>query len=465
MSSTITMLTPNVPVLGTFLTRFDMKKGNTLIWSQNCDNFPQDSTLAFKSMPSGIHEEIKDTICFTVNNPSTRSLHFGIAAFKQNSFDLLDHLQSNPIDRDKVKMFSLGVILDININESVEYIVDQNMEYYMNKLHLVLKAWLLKNNLQDMSILKQFNEDHEDQSTLSKCVIRDPLEITFQSYVKDWVGRLGPLLFTIWKSTLLNERILILNLSNENVAKINSLCHMIKLISPTSLLNLFTIGISDLDNMKDILTSKSYIACTNDSLLEFKPEIYDKLIKIEPTIEGKPQILIMNNKNVLIKATPNDLELNSSLFQLLNIKDDISNNIITNYFSITEPLSWTQFFWDELYLFMTVGYFKPSYHNIKINLSQDTDNIKPDANILPFIIKIFQNKTKTLRNVLQTILLSKEFDELTDDTIYLHPHDLKTLQLDCFSTQDFEFVIKLSKEWFNKNVEISGLSDYLNIAC
>lgn len=402
------------PVLQTFLTKFDVKKGNIVVWSQTSDPKLHDPNLAFKSMPSGIHEKTKDTICFT-----TETLHRGIAAFSQNSFDLLD--QSKPIDRNEVKMFSLGVILDINVD-------DNTTEYYMSKLNAVLEHWL--NNLQDMTILDQFHQDHQDKQTLPNCTVSS----TFESNTMDWIEKLGPLLFVIWKATLLNERILILNLANEYVSKINSLCHMIKLMSP-SLLNLFTIGISDLDSMRDLLTSNGYIACTNDTLLELKPEIYDKLIKVE-----LGQISIIDNKGAPVKATPNELEL-------------LNNKNITNYTSLTEPISWTQFFWDELYLFTTAGYLKPSYHNTPIQ-----EGTFPLTNV-------FESKTKTLHNTLETILLTKEFDELTDDTIYIHPSDLKSLQLDCFSSQDFDFVVKLSKKWFNKNVEVSGFSDYLSIAC
>lgn len=391
-------------VLQTFLTKFDVKKGNIVVWSQPNSHDPN---LAFKSMPSGIHEKTKDTICFT-----TETSQRGIAAFSQNSFDLLN--QSKPIDRNEVKMFSLGVILDINVD-------DDTMEYYMSKLHSVLEHWL--NNLQDMAILDQFHQDHQD--ILPKCTIPSK----FESDTMDWIEKLGPLLFPIWKATLLNERILILNLANEDMSKINSLCRMIKHICP-SLLNLFTIGISDLDTMKDLLTTNGYIACTNDTLLELKPEIYDKLIKIE-----LGQVSITDSKGESVKATPNELEL-------LNSKE--------NYTSLTEPISWTQFFWDELYLFTTAGYIKPSFHNTPIQ-----DGIFP----------LFESRTKSLHNTLEMILLSKEFDELTDDTIYLHPRDLKVLQLDCFSSQDFDFVIKLSKKWFNKNVEFSGFTDYLSIAC
>ena len=116
---------------------------------------------------------------------------------------------------------------------------------------------------------------------------------------------------------------------------------------------------------------------------------------------------------------------------------------------------------------MTIGYLKPSYQNIRIDLPNDKQRIPNRLNdtIVFFLIDIFQARNQDLHNALETVLLSKEFDELNDDSIYLHPSDLKTLQLDCFSKQDFEFIINLSKKWFNKNVEITGFSDYLSIAC
>ena len=178
-------------------------------------------------------------------------------------------------------------------------------------------------------------------------------------------------------------------------------------------------------------------------------------------------ITITDNHTYIIKATPNDLLSSDYLFKLLNIQDEISKNKVKQYNTMIESISWTQFFWDELYLLMTVGYLKPSYQSIKMDLPNNKQRScnKLNDTVVSSLIDIFQAKNQTLHNSLETIILSKEFDELADDTIYLHPNDLKALKLDCFSKQDFEFIIKLSKKWFNRNIEVTGFSDYLSIAC
>lgn len=498
------------PVVGSFLVKFDMKKGNNLVWSRNCELFQKESSssLAFKAMPSGIHNEINDIICFTATNLDNKSLYMGLSIFIQNSFELINselQLKANPqnkhmIDRNQIKMFSFAIILDIKINEPddrLSDIVNSNIQFYSTHLYSTLKSWLSQNNsnidhskdILDTTILENFYNSYHQNSTLlaidSISPLHDSIKESFIDYVKYWLEELGPLLFVLWKSILLNERILILNLSNEKVFKINALCNFIELISmnqsllsslssyssttPLNFLNLYTIGISDLDDMKKILSNpnQGYIACTNDSLLEFKTEIFDKLIKIESNIDMGTCITITDNHTNIIKATPNDLLSSDYLFKLLNIQDEISKNKVKQYNTMIESISWTQFFWDELYLLMTIGYLKPSYQSIKMDLPNNKQRScnKLNDTVVSSLIDIFQAKNQTLHNSLETIILSKEFDELADDTIYLHPNDLKALKLDCFSKQDFEFIIKLSKKWFNRNIEVTGFSDYLSIAC
>ena len=498
------------PIVGSFVVKFDMKKGNTLVWSRNCEPFQKESSssLAFKAMPSGIHDEINDTICFTATHFDNKSLYLGLATFNQNSFELINEVSQSKsnsqnkhtIDREKIKMFSFAIILDIKINEpnnNMSNIINSNIQFYSAQLTSTLKSWLLQNingndynkDTLDTILLEHFHSNYYQNPTIfttdSIYSSQNSVEESFVNYTKYWLEELGPLLFIIWKSILLNERILILNLSNERIFKINALCHFIELLSinqpsppslllsspkkPSNFLNLFTIGISDLDDMRNTFsnTNQGYIACTNDSLLEFKTEIFDKLIKIESDTDGGMHITITDSDNNIIKATPNDLRLSDCLFKLLNIQDEISKSRIDKYNAMTEPISWTEFFWDELYLLMTIGYLKPSYQNIRIDLPNDKQRIPNRLNdtIVFFLIDIFQARNQGLHNTLETVLLSKEFDELNDDSIYLHPSDLKTLQLDCFSKQDFEFIINLSKKWFDKNVKITGFSDYLNIAC
>lgn len=444
------MTVPNV--IATFLVKFDMKLGNTIIWSNNIENFI-DQGLEYKSMPSGIHDQSNDTIIFTVRNHVSKELQYGLSSFQQNSFDLLkdNEISSNHhLNRKIVKMYSFGVIFNISSLNDTDFLF-----HYKQRLNHLLDLWLRQDNLNDFTILQSLKQD-------DKIDINNKSKLNWNHNIFNWCERFGPLLFPIWKSCLLNHRILILNSSSYSIWELNSLCFLIQSLSSSSksknLINLGTIGISDLDHMND----SPYIACTNDSLLEYKTEIYDILIKLDEN----NHFTIYNNQSIQIKATPNDQELNIQLNNLLNINNGISSSIVNN--DRIEPLTWTQYLWDELYLVLTAGYWKPSYHDHiidPISSSSTNHDFSLDDNILPFITKLFQSRTKILYNSLETVLLSKEFDELTDDIIYLHPKDLKTLQLDCFSEQDFQFIIKLSSVWFNKTVEINGYIEYLNIAC
>ncbi|OWB71287.1 hypothetical protein B5S31_g973 [[Candida] boidinii] len=121
------------PISAIFLGKFDVHTGYTLKWFKNLDNLNNNKNLLdgleFKILPSGLHSIEKDTICFIQPKSSSISTisdnqnldefncYYGISIFRQNSSHLKTTITNNSngtssINRNDVKMYSLGILID-----------------------------------------------------------------------------------------------------------------------------------------------------------------------------------------------------------------------------------------------------------------------------------------------------------------------------------------------------------------
>ncbi|CCF59954.1 hypothetical protein KAFR_0I01730 [Kazachstania africana CBS 2517] len=390
---------------GIFLAKFDMKKGNVIEWQQDCQDFPN---LEFKSLPSGIHEQDDDVVNFTVfKDPNTyeNGLLQGVAYFKQNSFDTLD--DSGQVDRSKILMYSLGILTEDTLLD----------EQYTSALEKLLSDWLAAGELHSFDTFIQYYKEQKTGGITRR---------SMTEYVPYWMEQLGPLIFPIWKSCLLNEKILVLIPFGCSFETCSALCYFLHLVSNSSSVQetqlLFTIGTFDVDSM--LKGTCGYIACTSDEILTLNDKLYDKLIKIPGDVENAT-VQFLTNTNELIKGTPHELEL----FQISE-KKGISD--------LSEPLTWSQFFMDSFYFLGTIGFIKPPYHNHIAVIDQ--------VSIQP-VLSYFKKRTQILHDILQTIA--------SEGSTTLSPMELNMMDLDCFSKQDYEFIEKISSKWFNKTIHVT----------
>ena len=127
------------------------------------------------------------------------------------------------------------------------------------------------------------------------------------------------------------------------------------------------------------------------------------------------------------------------------IRDRSETRCVT-FSSSIEPLSWSQYLIDGFYWWATAGYIKPSYHE---NEDLDEKEISDELDSVLGLVGYFHQRTCIILNRLNHIIETYDTD---DDTVIISPHVLIEIGLDCFSSQDYEFVEKLSFKWFKKRV-------------
>ncbi|VEU22663.1 DEKNAAC103448 [Brettanomyces naardenensis] len=123
----------SLPLLSAmFLAKFDVHSGYKLEWfKSNNEQIYTSRNLEFKALPSGLHSVPSDTVCFVQpKGMSENLLLYGISVFRQNRLDIqrrddgattIDAAAEYTIDRSRVKMFSLGFLIDaehINAGQS-----------------------------------------------------------------------------------------------------------------------------------------------------------------------------------------------------------------------------------------------------------------------------------------------------------------------------------------------------------
>ncbi|CCK68372.1 Anr2p KNAG_0A07190 [Huiozyma naganishii CBS 8797] len=484
---------PVVPLRGVFLSKFDMRRGNVVEWSVDCSPF---ASLEFKSMPSGIHDVTDDSISFVAKDNTEGKYYLGVAFYKQNGFDIM--ADGKQLDRSKVHMYSLGVILDVEYDSergTKQGPFTEYGHYYINKLESLLNAWFTANDVKNTDSFKDFYESHARDKDITTLELGVESQIPMIHYLYHWIKRLGPLIFTLWKSCLLNERILILNPSGDRIGTVNALCYCLSLISQScklgsktkSPLLLYTIGTADLENMKSILQAKrgrGYIACTSDELLPYKHEIYDKVLRVNSiwiddeedelncdVVDESKKLKILDNKGKQIRATPYELELYELMLNTV-LREGITNLDRFKYQLLVEPVSWYQYLVDTAYFFGTVGYVQPFFHITADNVclpdtSVDVDDFNANADVLlaKSVQGYFYDKTAHIYNTLQSIIATQSVDPAIGDGVVILPQEMKELTLDCFSAQDYEFIAEIGKKWFDKEIVVNGGADYLKLAC
>lgn len=503
-----------VPISCMFLSNFEMKKGNITVWSRkwsetNCE-IDLDN-VEFKALPSGIHEVSDDVINFVLpKEVPSNDYYYGVAYYQQNGQEMAEG--TDHLDRNAVKMYALGVIVDPNYrvsgpSNSDEWKPNQftSANDYVQDLQELLTHWMAKKQYDNFSLFEEYfncNSLTNDSAGLAAPILQrsgkpardivspdanliseDASRPQMLEYLPFWIRKLGPLVFPLWKSCLLGERILILNPPGGSFELCNALNYCLSIISliPKALLvnrheeyeyfvkPLFTIGISDIDSMisdvRQVQTNAKpggFIACTSDEIITSKIELYDKVLKVskETAGEGEDDAAIYSNTGLQVKATPHDFESLQSFYENF-LHEEMSLTAKGRYSSMVEPKTWTQSLIDGFYWWATAGYVKPSYNQERVH-SGSTPPEDNEAEMVSSIVGYFHDRTSLLFNKLKAIIEANECQG-SDEIIFIHPMALGDMDLDCFSMQDRDFIIALSWKLFQKEVRITG--DYYDAIC
>ncbi|QLL34258.1 hypothetical protein HG536_0G01170 [Torulaspora globosa] len=504
-----------IPISCMFLSNFEITKGNITVWSRkwsetNCEIDLEN--VEFKALPSGIHEVSDDVINFVLpKEVPGDEYHYGVAYYQQNGQEMAEG--TDHVDRNAVKMYALGVIVDPNYRVSGvsdsgfnEWKPNQftSANDYVDDLQDLLTHWLAKKEYDNFSLFDEYfdcNGLTNDAGGLaspmlqrsgkpardifshdSNAISKEASRPQMLDYLPFWIRKLGPLVFPLWKSCLLGERILILNPQGGSFELCNALNYCLSIISliPKALQidrheeyeyfvkPLFTIGISDIDSMvSDVRQVQrnakvpGFIACTSDEIIISKIELYDKVLKLskETTSQDGDDAAIYSNTGLQIKATPHDFESLQSLYDNF-LHEEMSSTAKVRCMSMIEPKTWTQCLIDGFYWWATAGYVKPSYQEHAH--STPTSSEDNEVEMILSIIGYFHDRTSTLFNKLKAIIQASEHQG-SDEVISIHPMTLGDMDLDCFSMQDRDFIIALSWKLFQREVRITG--DYYEAIC
>lgn len=535
------------PICAMFLTKFDVHTGYEMKWFKSLDEelYPS-RNLEFKSIPSGLHSVQSDTICFAQLKGDLDTYLYGISIFKQNS-----HLQQvnndGEVDRSKVKLYSLGVLIDPLHLESLE-------EYKSWKPKIYAVAWSYKSELSHLlsSFMNLTNDKQEEEyfskfanfftenchksrtssinipsnsidsntltpptttgssNTMKLSPKLSPVNSTALSdhdfkndHMVDsllpFFDDFGPLIFKIWKISLLRKAIILyspynssaicidgneeVTHSNFTISDMSKFLYCISLISsiPKELEEklIKSVNRGDIDDLlfnrpiynvcvNDIYQlvklDTNYLASTTDQIIIEKEKLHDYTIKLP--LNSCEQVInvpeIRNSaSNKIEYATPKDFERFKILYAKLNNTDKIPELASR----VSDSRSVQELLWNGLSWWATAGEsYKPINEEYNLEFEYFNDLSMDNVDRLITLVGYFQSLTIRLFSVI--IELLDKFDNTStagsNEILVLDAHDLHEMGLDPYSTSDCAFIVNLIKIWWNRDVKIGN---YFNDLC
>lgn len=511
------------PICAMFLAKFDVHTGYELKWFQSVDNDVYNSDgLEFKAMPSGLHSVESDTICFTHSKLSSPGILYGLSVFKQNKHCRQVN-KEGAVDRSKVKLYSLGILIDLHHLEKIEEFTDWKprtysvfWDYRMNLGNLLEEYMDFSESTEAEHCYEKFNQFFGKNSfklQTSPIEVSQTLPklkpaasklsllsgISGDVFPKDhmisslipMVNNFGPLIFKLWKISLLRKRVIFysshdpvtqaVDETNGVKKEASSVGDMSKILFCLSLLSgipkqievtlqkttkrdisrllfhkpLYNVVLYDIQMLSEF--NDNFLASTTDDIILDKKAIYDYGVKI-PIIHKNPIFQLPEVTNLLTDknefASPKDHERYKILYSSLNN----TNQECPIAHDVSEKRSFQEYIWTGLSWWASAG---ESFQSIseEFNIEFEFFDEFPDdyTEQIITIVGYFQQLTLKLFNGLIEIVEKSETADLTVDA-----HDIKQLGLDPYSASDCEFLVELVKVWWRKNLKISS---YFSEAC
>ncbi|CAH6722145.1 uncharacterized protein Anr2p [[Candida] jaroonii] len=456
-------------IVSIFLVQFDVKVGYKIVWSKSTIDISLDG-IEFKCLPSGIEEFSEDLIPFT--HFHNDEIYYGVSKFRQNM----------KTDRDQIKMFSVGVLCKPKNNSWMPNSFISNGFQYVPCLDDLLSDYI---NGNDRLTVPEFKfEDIRPRKFVS------PL-LSLPSFL----NRFGPLIFRIFKLSLLRKNIIIVNKSKRDNYELAIFTYLISIISliPSMKIDvkqphysqpLYNISLNDIEKLPP-----HYIAVTNDEIILNQP-VYDIAIIIDETPKIMTYESIRSGKNIISKATYNDYlkfkviyeELKDDAASIANSSSSINLSQVNNtrwgyetsWWDNVTPVSWTQYIWSAFSWFASAGQMNddvvdrvvtredtvPSIEHPVINHrgsfnSQLSQLTMFEGDVLEFveIVGFFHKLTKKWIYLINEIVM----DELYHGEVEINYSDLVDLELDPYSEGDIEFLKEfVMNYWDVDSVEISS---------
>ncbi|KAB8203268.1 hypothetical protein BDV34DRAFT_199529 [Aspergillus parasiticus] len=392
------------PIAALFVIRFDIKAGYVVSWKRTVPGAEVEGIVEYKSLPSGLHNVSEDLVYFV------HEQYAGISAFINQPAEEAER---------NAKMFSVGVLVPLSsgrLGKSWRHapkLRELAQIYALDMSHTepLLKYWetyeIRDSDLSGvppdsplespLSLRLRAHGERPDHSlrnrTFSDAIVLEtprPALTPFHpaSSLPEFLNCFGPLIYPLYRATLLRKKILFMaeapvHMPCNYVYDLSLLASLpnslVPLLPPAGIPSLrprplFNIGIHDIPYLSSFAgvsanaqPDASWIACSTDSVLTMKSELFDVLVtlpapyskdaaeKVFPKISILPIPTAKHNtpQAVQLKATQRDARryatLRKGLRQVALSEDGRSgeeddSDAASTYSSspIVEPISWTR---------------------------------------------------------------------------------------------------------------------------
>ncbi|KAE8150864.1 hypothetical protein BDV25DRAFT_153571 [Aspergillus avenaceus] len=399
------------PIAALFVIRFDIKAGYVISWKRTVPGVDVEGVIEYKSLPSGLHNVSEDLVYFVYEQ------YAGISAFVNQPAEEAER---------NAKMFAVGVLVPLSsgrLGKSWRHApklkeLAQNYAQDMSNTESLAEYWqtheMRESDLtgvppdspleSPLSLRLRAHGERSNSSprnrVFSDAIVLEtprPALTPFHpaSSLPDFLDSFGPLIYPLYRAALLRKRILFMT-----EAPVHNPCNYVYDLSllaslPNSLLHLlpsnnipalrprplFNVGIHDIPYLSEFAgipasaqPDASWIACSTDSVLTMKSELFDVLVTLPPSYSENaaekvyPKISVLPTPTakhntpqaVQLKATQRDARryatLRKGLHQVCQSDDqseaDDDSDAASTYSNspIVEPISWarlayTSFIW------------------------------------------------------------------------------------------------------------------------
>ncbi|KAB5523037.1 hypothetical protein GE09DRAFT_1043556 [Coniochaeta sp. 2T2.1] len=353
------------PISALFLIDFDVKAGYTIIWKRAVPGLELEGVVEYKSLPSGLHTVTDDLIYFVHDGG-----HAGLSAFINTRTE--DEGTRN------ARMIAVGILVPLSYGRlgrawrHAEALKEMATQLTADRKQTdILEKYWKEHGVRETTapqpqretplaspVVTKPKSGHARNRSASDGTALIPPGHRLSPYHPAWslttlLEAFGPLIFPIHRAALLRKRILI-----STHAPVHEVCNFVYDISilsniphsitdildpdaPTQRLRpLFTVGVHDIPSLADHADRKpstsdqdsavaedpcsGWIACTTDSILAVKGELWDMLITMPPPYASaateRAWPTVESPKGTPVRATQRDLRrfkhLQSSLARL-----------------------------------------------------------------------------------------------------------------------------------------------------
>lgn len=456
-------------VVALFLVQFDVKSGYNLLWRKSSIAGFNFDGLDYKAMPSGIHDMKESTVllCHSLNNKK----YYGFSRFQQHILeDTHDDTLNSEISRDRVKMYSLGILCEPRKQDWIPNDPIQNGLENIDIINTTLSKFLKSEDYDNFNSFEELF--HTVTSTLNP-----PNSTTnhLLNSLPDLIDSIGPLIFEVYKLALLRKKIVIFNnpLSKVDLFTSGAFTYLISLLAvipeDTKLLSkdsknslfsqtIYNVGLNDLSG--PLLKIPGFIGSTNDEVIMYQSDVYDVGIFLpsnsidSTTLFNSSDIQTGLDFNKRRKATIKDYKkfkvVHNELFGSKNKKpsnesnDDLASintsTSILSYFrneeneynidpewwlkSATSTMSWREYLWSAFSWFASAGQVRDECISASDQEDTPTD-VHQRIRLIQFIniISYFHKLTKKWYYLINAIVL----EVYEDHTVNMDNNDTQNI--------------------------------------